>query len=831
MTKILIVDDEKNNLYLLQVLLSSNGYTLISASNGAEALDLARQVMPDVIISDILMPVMDGFSLCRACKEDERLRDIPFIFYTATYTDYKDEELALSLGAEQFIVKPTEPAQFLDLLKRTVEKFAAGQQPARQTTIDDPTYYKEYNAVLIHKLEDKVAQLEETNRKLELDIQVRKQAEDALLKSKNNYATLVGNASVGVYQANLDGTILFANQELARIGNFESPADLIGSKILIHYKHPQDHTRMIEILKQELRVWNLETELLTRDGHTRTVLLNASLDDSTITGMVNDITERKQAEEKIRQQTSRAQALVHTAAHINSSLKLDAVLDAVCEETARALDVPCVAINLVDMVSQTVSFVATYGLSPMYRQKQLGMPLASFGSVAAQTSDDPMVVLDLKTNPVLSDAALDPAFHFRTFVSTRIVNNGVLLGRLNVITLGQVRHFSDDELVLLQGLSNQAAQAITNAHLFERTARHLKYIEALHTIDVAIANSLDVCLTLKMLVEEVIRQLEVDAVSVLLFKPATHTLEFTAGQGFRTTIIQKVKLRLGEGLAGRAALDKRQYHIPNLADFGNEITHSSLFNEEGFLAYYGIPLYAKEQIIGVLEIFHRTPLHPDEDWTNFLETLSGQAAIAIDSAQSFEKLQHSNIKLVMAYDATIEGWSRAMDLRDNETEGHTQRVTQLAVQLAREMGISEEEIIHVRRGALLHDMGKLGIPDSILLKPDKLTPKEWGIMHQHPQYAYDMLSSIEYLRPALVIPYCHHEKWDGSGYPEGLKGEQIPLAARVFAVVDVWDALTSDRPYRKAWSRQQTLDYIREQTGKHFDPQVAQTLLAIIGKD
>ena len=180
----------------------------------------------------------------------------------------------------------------------------------------------------------------------------------------------------------------------------------------------------------------------------------------------------------------------------------------------------------------------------------------------------------------------------------------------------------------------------------------------------------------------------------------------------------------------------------------------------------------------------------------------------------------------MAYDATIEGWSRAMDLRDEETEGHTQRVTDLTLKLARLMGIRDDQLIHIRRGALLHDMGKLGIPDQILLKPGKLTDDEWVIMRKHPVYAYDMLSSIEYLRPALDIPYCHHEKWDGSGYPRGLKGEEIPLAARIFAVIDAWDALTSDRPYRKAWSREKTLAYIREQTGSHFDPQVVEVFLA-----
>jgi putative two-component system response regulator len=191
----------------------------------------------------------------------------------------------------------------------------------------------------------------------------------------------------------------------------------------------------------------------------------------------------------------------------------------------------------------------------------------------------------------------------------------------------------------------------------------------------------------------------------------------------------------------------------------------------------------------------------------------------LDERANIEKVHE---QLLAAYDATIAGWSHALDLRDKETEGHSQRVTDLSERLARMMGVSEVDLHNMRRGALLHDIGKLGVPDSILLKPDKLTEEEWDVMRKHPQYAYDMIYPIEYLRPSLDIPYSHHEKWDGTGYPRGLKGEEIPLTARIFAVMDVWDALTSDRPYRPAWSEEKAFEYIREQSGKHFDPRVAE---------
>jgi putative two-component system response regulator len=198
--------------------------------------------------------------------------------------------------------------------------------------------------------------------------------------------------------------------------------------------------------------------------------------------------------------------------------------------------------------------------------------------------------------------------------------------------------------------------------------------------------------------------------------------------------------------------------------------------------------------------------------------------------QERAKLREANAQLLNAYEATIEGLSHALDLRDRETEGHSQRVTEVTVKLAQALHISDEEIVHIRRGALLHDIGKIGIPDSILHKPDSLTPEEWVIMRKHPQFAYNMLSPIEYLHLALDIPYTHHEKWDGTGYPRGLKGDEIPMSARLFAIADVWDALTSDRPYRPAWSQEEARNYIREQSGKHFDPQVVDLFFKVLSQ-
>jgi putative nucleotidyltransferase with HDIG domain len=229
-----------------------------------------------------------------------------------------------------------------------------------------------------------------------------------------------------------------------------------------------------------------------------------------------------------------------------------------------------------------------------------------------------------------------------------------------------------------------------------------------------------------------------------------------------------------------------------------------------------------------LEVFCRAPLEPTAEWFAFFKTLAGQTVLAVDNATLFTSLQRSNVELALAYDSTIEGWSRALDLRDHETEGHTQRVAEMTCRLARVLGISDADLVNIRRGALLHDIGKIAISDHTLLKKSRLSQVERERLRLHPQYAYELLSPIEYLRGALDIPFFHHEKWNGSGYPRGLKGEAIPLAARIFAIVDVWDALRSERPYRRAWRDDQVKKYLEAQSGVYFDPQILRVFLRLL---
>jgi HD-GYP domain-containing protein (c-di-GMP phosphodiesterase class II) len=457
-----------------------------------------------------------------------------------------------------------------------------------------------------------------------------------------------------------------------------------------------------------------------------------------------------------------------------------------------------------------------------YGEKFTGSTLSPGEGMSGRVIDSgkPYLCNDVKANSTFAIPEL--LGKANAIACAPLIAHELTIGALWIIRNSDI---TEGELRLLVGIADIAANAIQRITLYEQTERQLYRLIALHQIDMTITASLDLGITLNVLLSNVITQLGVDAASILLLTPHTQTLEYAAGTGFRTQNIERSQVRLGVGQAGTAALQRKIVALPDLSRTQDTFSRNLLLSDEKFISHYAAPLIAKGQIKGVLEIFTRKRLDPAQDWLDFFEILATQAAIAIDSATLFNNLQQANAELRLAYDATIEGWSRALDLRDKETEGHTQRVTEMTLRLATHMGLSDLEKLDVRRGALLHDIGKMGIPDTILLKPGPLTDEEWQIMRKHPSFAYEMLSPIEYLRSALDIPYCHHERWDGNGYPRGLKGEEIPLEARIFSVVDVFDALIVDRPYRLAWTKEKVFAHIQEQSGKAFDPAVVKIFM------
>src|SRR3989339_167537 len=413
----------------------------------------------------------------------------------------------------------------------------------------------------------------------------------------------------------------------------------------------------------------------------------------------------------------------------------------------------------------------------------------------------------------------------QSFMIVPMVYGGTLVVFLGFDSVRLEKTWTEEDIALLKMIGEIFVNTLERKRAEERIKHHVQRLTTLHTMDQAIISSLDLHVILNIFLEQVTTKLGVDAANILLLNPQTQKLECAASHGFRPETVASLSVHGGKHHASRAMLERRIIYVSKMSDIKNSPQFAELLEGEKFIVYYGVPLITKGQVKGVLEIFHRSPLNPDQEWFDFLEAIGALAAIAIDNASLFEGMQRTQEELMLAYDVTIEGWSRALDLRDKETEGHSQRVTEMTLELARAFCVKEDELPHIRRGALLHDIGKMAIPDNILLKPGPLTEEEGTIMRKHPEYAYQLLSPITYLRRALDIPYCHHERWDGSGYPQGLKGEQIPLAARIFAAVDIYDALSFARPYRPAWQEDKVIKYIKSLSGILLDPRVVELFL------
>ncbi len=835
--EILIAEDSLTQAEQLKHLLEARGYTVTVAGDGKQALAAARARKPALVISDIVMPEMDGYQLCKAIKSDEALKDIPVILVTSLSSP-QDVIKGLECGADNFIRKPYDEKNLLarlDYLRanRTVRQQEHGQMGLEIVLGGQRHFITSERQQILDLL---ISTYDEAIRL------------DEGLKRSNQSLNGLYRIAKGLNQAGSEGEVC----EMALERAMELPGVQAGWIFLREgesgYRLGAAHglPPALEIsgglegeclcrrklLAGELdHVTNiLECERLQGGkGDGRGLRYHASVPlwvGDQILGLMNLVG----AEEGLFSDED-LNILYGVGNQVGIALeraRLREHLEELVEERTAALRVAEARYrNIVERLPG-IAYLAEAGeagiwhyVSPQiekmlgYTQEEwLADPSLWFQRLS---SDDREYVMADEIEDWERGSSKPEAPEYRMITRD---------GR-TIWVRDEASIFLDDSgrPKLWQGVLYDITE---RKRAEEEIQRQLQRITALRTIDTAITASVDMRITLGIVLDQVTAQLRVDSADVLLLNPHLQTLEYAAGRGFRGRAVERTRLRMGEGQAGRAALERRMIQHPDFAASGAAFAQAELLAAENVAAYFAMPLLAKGQVRGVLEIFHRARLNPDPEWLNFLETLAGQAAIAVDNAQLFEYLQRSNTNLTLAYDTTLEGWSRAMDLRDKETEGHTQRVTEITERLARAMGLNEAELVHIRRGALLHDMGKMGVPDSILLKPDKLTDDEWAIMRKHPVYAYEMLSPIVYLQKALDIPYCHHEKWDGTGYPRGLKGEQIPLAARIFAVADVWDALRSDRPYRPAWPEEKVREYIREQSGKHFDPRVVEVFMRMV---
>ncbi len=717
--------------------------------------------------------------MCRQIKADPVTSQLPVLLVTAL-NERSDRLRGIAAGADDFLSKP------IDL---------------------EEINLRVHNAVATRRLRQELAR------------------QEGLHASEARFRSLIENSTDMLFLLDPDYTIRYVSSQVRRTTGF-LPEELI-SQSYFDLVHPDD----LEVLRKNLRrvmkaPGNLSDARVIRlrhvDGawHYHEGTIANLLEDPNVNALVvnsRDVTERQQHEMEL-------QVIAALSHALRSAVTLAEMFPIIIDQTVSLLHVDSANLGLLETNTGDSIIMAVHGkFTP-----KLGMHIPAGRGLDSYVFESGKPYLN---NDALNDSrSLAPNLKGNRYAAAGapLIAQEKIIGSL---WIARPNPISEEEVRLLSAIADISANAIYRATLHEQTRQHLKQISALREIDSAIASSLDVRFTFNILLAHALEQLKVDAADIFLLNPYLQSLEFCAGRGFHGRADEQARLKVEESQAGRGVRERSLIFIPNLADVEGAFQNPARLAGEGFVTYHALPLSAKGEVNGVMEVFHRAQFTHNAEWLSLFETIAGQAGIAIDNAALYEGLQHSNVELFMAYDATIEGWSRALDLRDKETEGHTQRVTEMTEKLATIMGISREDLVHIRRGSLLHDIGKMGVPDHVLLKPGSLTSEEWESMRRHPQLAYEMLSPIAYLQQALDIPYCHHEKWDGTGYPRKLAGEQIPLAARIFSVVDVWDAVTSDRPYRPAWSKEHAVEHIRAETGMYFDPRVVDAFLDMINQE
>lgn len=700
--------------------------------------------------------------------------------------EFSEEEL-LSMNIWDII-----PEQYLDQYKERLTKVLKGEslKEAIEYIVhgkDGKNHYVEVLSAPRYSGKDIIG-----FQGIARDITARKQAEEALHESETRNRQLVAHLPTVVY-VNAVGdasSTLYVSPQIEALVGYTPQEWMADPKLWSKTLHPEDRQNVLAqaaLTDQTNKPFEMEYRMIARDGrlvwvHDEVILVKDSDGQPQFwQGIMLDITERKVGEEALRASESALQGILRSTA--------DGIL----------------AVN-----KENKTLFANERFIEMWRI--------------------PQAVLASKDDSLLLQHALDQLSDSQGFLKkvqdlyksedesfdTLYFKDGRVFERLSRPLMRAAE---------LRGRVWSFRDISERKRAEKKIQQQLEHLTALSTIDRVIAANFDLKLSLSEILTHVTKELDIDAAAILILNSNSQTLEYGAERGFHTKAVRKVPVRLSASYAGRVVLNRKFIQVQNPGEEPDNLFLGTPLESEGFVFYYAVPLITKGQVKGVLEAFQRAPLEPDTDWLDFLHSLASQAAIAIENAMLFESLQRSNLDLTLAYDATIEGWSRALDLRDKETEGHTQRVTEMTEKLARSFGVRESELLQIRWGALLHDIGQMGVPDGILLKPGPLTDEEWVAMKKHPAFAYEMLSPIRYLQQSLDIPYCHHEKWDGTGYPRGLKGAQIPLSARIFAAVDVWDALCSDRPYRPGWPEEKVREHIRALSGTHFDPQVVDVFM------
>jgi len=505
----------------------------------------------------------------------------------------------------------------------------------------------------------------------------------------------------------------------------------------------------------------------------------------------------------------------------HSTLEFDPLLVSILKQMQSAARSEGVSIWLLD--GQEARLTCTHAVGPEAEQLVGADMLVGPLSAEGLWTQGITVRIDAVASDPRAERCLHPYLcqHARNVVVAPLLARGDWLGTITVVNKLGHEHFSEPDRVLIGALSGHAAVAIQNAQLYARQRHNNERQHLLEQISHHLQQTLDIEVLIPLVLTEINQVIHAEAESLWLLNHETGMLACRFATGPEAEAIKRVQVPLGKGVVGMSVALQQAIILPNAQQ--DPRFYRAADQQTGFVtnSLLCVPLVRQGQAIGAIEAVNKLDGHLfSADDLDLLRNIADSAAMAIENARLYTELSAS-------YDRTLDALAAALDLRDRETEGHSRRVVEYTARLARQLQLPEPEIMEIRRGALIHDIGKIGVPDAILLKPSALEPDERLVIEKHPLEGYEMLMDIPYLKEEIRIVLAHQESWDGTGYPFGLRGADIPLGARLFAVADTFDALTSTRPYRQSRPMAEACRIIAEEADKQFDPAVVAAFLAV----
>jgi len=776
----------------------------------------------DLIIADYQIgqePIFDHL---------DHYNDYPWVVLTA----HGSENIAaqsLKSGAVDYIVKDSE-GSYLPLL--------VGALKSAVLVWEEKKREEEYRQELEEIVSQKTDTLEESKQKLAQETLQRARAVERLKESREIYRRIFQTSRDAVFIASSEGPWIDMNQSALEMFGYQGREEIWQDSMLGLFFDPEDALAYRKIVEEKDTIKDRPVSFKKKDGSRIETLVSATpyeIGGQIIgyQGFIRDITgelEARQQQEKTLQQQN---ALDELSRALTSCLTPEDIYRNILVQIRKLFQLS--ELHIYKLPSLAEGLQIEYSWRKEGRKQVAGFGVVELSNPECSFLDEFLASDQGLSLPDLS--ALKAQEAAGSGSEQTILSGSMLLTPVvvedKIIAALQLLHpersvYNNGDLLLLSRIANLVGVGLQKAYLYQETQAQVDKLTSLQRIEQTVLENLSLPTTLDMLIDQTVKELSVDAAAILYFHPQLKTLKFITQTGFRQNILQHTDLEIGEGLAGKAAESRSMVRVPDLKHTSQAISRDLEFSTEKFVSYFGVPLTSKGRLVGVMELYHRKKLDPDQSWIDLLEMIAGLAAIAIDYQNVHKNLERSRNELDKSLDAIIEGWAQALELRGIESPGHWHRIEELSLALGQKLGVKSKLLNDLRRGVLLHDIGKMAIPDEVLHKRTALSVEERKLIGKHPIAAHDLLKDVEGLKSALDVPLYHHERWDGTGYPYQLEGENIPYLARIYAVVDVWDAMRSDRPYRKAFSKEKALQILNEEAGKQFDPEIVQAFLLLV---